>query len=349
MEQELRFSWSKPLLNETPPSQRGGHSVVFADDHLITFGGHFFSGESFTYLNETWVLDLKTSSWQQIRCSGETPSPRYGHSAVVVGSSMIIFGGKGLGDHLYRDLYSLDLLSWEWQQLRPISPPPPPRMYHASVSIGNKMVVFGGWDGDYTCYNDLHIFNLSSFEWVTPRTQGFPPSPRYGHSFSYINNQLVIFGGASLRQEGKLEEKEEEGDNVPDITLRYLNDVKVLDTETLRWSQPSLSGKPPSPRMLHDACPIDASRLAVTGGWGTGGLQTKALSIASSSSSPSSLVVLDLANKRWVAPRRDVKRRFPGLYSHKVVYGGSDGFCLCFGGFDGKKPTNTLIVLEFDL
>jgi len=75
---KIEYSWSKPLLNERPPSQRGGHSVVFADNHLIIFGGHYYDGgEKFTYLNETWALNLETSTWHQIHCGGEIPNARF--------------------------------------------------------------------------------------------------------------------------------------------------------------------------------------------------------------------------------------------------------------------------------
>lgn len=46
---------------------------------------YFFSGK-FVYLNDVHVLDVETSTWHNVRCVGDVPAPRYGHSASLVGS-----------------------------------------------------------------------------------------------------------------------------------------------------------------------------------------------------------------------------------------------------------------------
>ena len=95
---------------------------------MIIFGGHFFSGgDKFEYLNETWILDVEKLVWHKISCSGEIPSPRYGHSAHILGSRMFVFGGKGPGDIVYKDVYFLDLLEWVWVPVNTISLTPPAR------------------------------------------------------------------------------------------------------------------------------------------------------------------------------------------------------------------------------
>ncbi len=95
---------------------------------MVVFGGHFFAGnDKFEYLNETWLLDVEKLNWHKINCSGEIPSPRYGHSAHILGSRMFIFGGKGPGDTVNKDVYFLDLLEWVWVPVNTISLTPPPR------------------------------------------------------------------------------------------------------------------------------------------------------------------------------------------------------------------------------
>ncbi len=99
-----------------------------ANGKLVVFGGHYFSGDDeFVYLNETWLLDVEKLVWHQVSCSGDLPGPRYGHSAHVLGSRMFVFGGKGPGETVYKDVYFLDLVEWVWVPVNVISEMPLPR------------------------------------------------------------------------------------------------------------------------------------------------------------------------------------------------------------------------------
>ena len=52
------------------------------------------------------------------KISGTPPAPRYGHSAVFAGSKIIIFGGKGEKEVVYRDLHAFDPSEAIWLQVR---------------------------------------------------------------------------------------------------------------------------------------------------------------------------------------------------------------------------------------
>ena len=89
---------------------------------------------------------------------------RHGHSAVVSGGKMYVFGGYGSGDFL-NDLWVYDPTAAapdEWAQLNPPSPPPP-RDYHTAVVDGSgNIYVFGGYSKDEALndvyYNDLWMY-----------------------------------------------------------------------------------------------------------------------------------------------------------------------------------------------
>ena len=76
---------------------RGGHTSTLTGASLIVFGGHYFEGgkTGFVYLNDTHVLDVNQSRWIKPKIKGTPPPGRYGHSAVLAGARVIIFGGKG--------------------------------------------------------------------------------------------------------------------------------------------------------------------------------------------------------------------------------------------------------------
>ena len=61
----------------TPPQQ--------AESSLVVFGGHAYGGKgAFEYYNDTHLFDAESGRWHNVRCSGELPAPRYGHSVVLV-------------------------------------------------------------------------------------------------------------------------------------------------------------------------------------------------------------------------------------------------------------------------
>eukprot|EP00602_Paraphysomonas_sp_CaronLab_P000197 CAMPEP_0185031222 /NCGR_PEP_ID=MMETSP1103-20130426/18569_1 /TAXON_ID=36769 /ORGANISM="Paraphysomonas bandaiensis, Strain Caron Lab Isolate" /LENGTH=252 /DNA_ID=CAMNT_0027566671 /DNA_START=41 /DNA_END=796 /DNA_ORIENTATION=- len=252
----MAYLVEKPIVNGKSPSGRGGNSAVYIDGKLIVFGGHFLESEGkFEYLNETWVFDIEKVAWQLVKCSGELPAPRYGHSTHVIGSRMFIFGGKGRNGML-KDVMFLDLMEWIWVPVNPLSQGPCARMNHASELVGRKIVIHGGWNGEET-YDDLWIFNTDSFGWMQPRTSGFAPTARFGHTINLSEDgRLIVFGGCSIPKDTR--------------TPRYNSDIRELDTDSMIWSRPRISGESPTGRFGHSAVLMgaDRSKLIVYGGWG---------------------------------------------------------------------------------
>ena len=52
------------------------------------------------------------------------------------------------------------------------------RFWQASVLVGHKIVVHGGWNGSNHCHEDLWVFDTDSFAWMQPRAGGLPPTAR---------------------------------------------------------------------------------------------------------------------------------------------------------------------------
>ncbi|CDJ27951.1 LOW QUALITY PROTEIN: uncharacterized protein EMH_0036310 [Eimeria mitis] len=61
---------------------------------VIVFGGCGGMKYERTALADLWSLDCDTWAWQQHTFTGTSPAPRQGHSAVVKGNMMFVFGGK---------------------------------------------------------------------------------------------------------------------------------------------------------------------------------------------------------------------------------------------------------------
>ena len=112
---DRKWLWAFPQIEGVPPSPRGGHSATLTGASLVIFGGHFYEGKQagFTYLNDTHVLDVNSSRWFKPKISGTPPPARYGHTAVLAGARIIVFGGKGQKG-VFRDLHALDPITMTW-------------------------------------------------------------------------------------------------------------------------------------------------------------------------------------------------------------------------------------------
>jgi hypothetical protein len=102
------FVWTEFTINNpgnSVPSSRRGHSSLVADTFMIVFGGCYMESKCF---NDVYFLDFRSQSWITFNTSGKVPSPRQGHSAVLYGSTMWIYGGSSSEGYL-NDLYSLNL------------------------------------------------------------------------------------------------------------------------------------------------------------------------------------------------------------------------------------------------
>jgi len=232
---------------------------------LVIFGGHYYSGKEigFVYLNDTHVLDVNASKWIKPKILGTPPPARYGHSAVLAGSRIIIFGGKGAKSTVFRDLHALDPVTMTWYQGPEGGGAPNARFDHtANLVGGTKLFIFGGWNGQ-DFFNDVFVLDLEIMAWSQPSTSGPAPCPRKGHCSILIGTNLVIHGGFYFQSERVNKAKNKIGTALQQC---YLNDIRVLDTETFVWSRLRVSGSPPEHRFDH-TMDISGSDIIMFGGW----------------------------------------------------------------------------------
>ena len=330
----MTFSVHKPLVQcDNIPAGRGGSSIVYADGKMVAFGGHFFAGDDkFEYLDETWLFDVEKLEWYRMTCSGQLPGPRYGHSACIFGSRMFIFGGKGPDGIVYKDIFFLDLVEWIWVPVKPVSKSPSPRFFHAAETVGKKIVIHGGWDGT-DVLNDLWIFNTDSFAWMQPRTTGFAPTERYGHTLTLTpDGRLLIFGGCTISKET----------GIP----KYNDDVRQLDTNTMVWIRPRIDGPCPTGRYGHSATIMDNGKIVIFGGWGRGGCQSNE---EVSDIRAHSFQILDTKSMTWHVPNKIGKKDMKHLYNHGACRSTGTSAILFFGGFDGRQAINDFYVANIDI
>jgi hypothetical protein len=189
------------------------------------------------------------------------PFPREKHSAVIDAprNRMVTFGGTNSTGTLYNEAWALDLTEIQgWTLLAPSGTPPAGRFDHAAIydPVGQRMIVFGGWNGAGVYFAGVSQLSLSgSPAWSTIAAAGSPPASRSGHTAVYdaARNRMLVFGGIS-------------GGTV-------FNDVRTLSLgATPTWTLLTPTGAPPAGRHGHVAIyDPQHDRMIIARGAGIGG------------------------------------------------------------------------------
>ena len=205
------------------PAVRSNHSAVLYKEHMYTFGGTNDEGEK---LNDMWKLDMRTYAWEEIRTTGDVPSSRSGHSAVIFSDLMIIFGGMKDITKETNDMYtySIDTNKWvlcqfEHQVKDPVSneqleefkksriSPAKVKTENSSRSPSRKSTIEttspskigkknenNSPDGLLGPKKRKTLYDGPASP-ICGRIRTHPPHPRDGHSAVVSNSTMIIFGG----------------------------------------------------------------------------------------------------------------------------------------------------------
>ncbi|CAG7890913.1 unnamed protein product [Brassica rapa] len=330
--EEENPSWYSRASNDIPDPVVDVQISTTKDEPVVENGNSFSETKTVSaengHLAETQDKDVVSedpntvfvyNQWTAPQTSGQRPKPRYEHGAAVIQDKMYIYGGNHNGRYL-GDLHVLDLKSWTWSRVETkvateteeTSPTLlSPCAGHSLIPWDNKLLSIGGHTKNPSESLQVRVFDTHTCTWSMLKTYGKPPVSRGGQSVTVVGKTLVIFGGQDAKRS-------------------LLNDLHVLDLETMTWDEIDSIGVSPSPRSDHAAA-VHAERYLLIFGGG------------SHATCFGDLHVLDLQTMEWSRPAQQGEA--PTARSgHAGVTIGENWFIV--GGGDNKSGASESVVLN---
>lgn len=213
-----RMNWRK-VEGTTPPCIKN-HTATLVDNRLVVFGGYDGRRNHAT----VHIFDCESYIWSEcVDIGGQPPEGRNGHTATLAERKIFIIGGwLGAGPLAAKDVHCLEVDRLSWCQPNIEGEAPGPMNMHTADFFPHlrKIIVFRGGDGK-AYLNDLHGLDIDLLRWTgVISTSGRAPIERANHSSVVMGKLLYIFGGWN--------------------GARRLNDVSILDTNSMSWSSPVL-------------------------------------------------------------------------------------------------------------
>ena len=225
------IKWLTPRVGGSAPAKFAHATYCTFDQTMLVFGGC----DGGMYSNDLRLLNTAKMKFDAPRMAGKPPSPRAGCAAALSGYRLFMYGGESdAGAPPLDELWALDLEASSWQLMQGRGVSPGRLAFAAAASIGNKVYIFGGSNGE-ACSNVLHALDVVTSMWEPVESlTSQPPSPRMGHSLTASGTQLFVYGGKT--KDGKV-----------------LATLAVYDTLNDHWATLSCRGDVPRERWGHSA------------------------------------------------------------------------------------------------
>ncbi|OBZ82139.1 Protein ral2 [Choanephora cucurbitarum] len=171
--------------------------------------------------------------------TGEVPPALVGASVNVIGDKVYVFAGRlATSRTMTNYLYILDLTTLSWTQHIPppdSDRPPKARYFHSASVHNDQLIIFGGMghssrmssdSNGLLVLDDIAIFDIQTMCWTQPTIPPslYSPQARYAHLSAITEDRLVVMGGQDLEN-------------------NYLDQINVLNLQTMEWEQATLFEK----------------------------------------------------------------------------------------------------------
>lgn len=261
------------------------------------------------------------SRWRDMKCTGDIPQGRIGHTLCTNTEETKVFLYGGVNDknesisNYLDDLYTLDVAEKKWTKIEMTGQVQCSRAFHSSVYFEGQIYIFGGCNGRGR-FNKL--FSTSE-EGVCLQiaAKGQPPATRYCHSAVLFDNKMYIFGGKCGGRNSN----------------KRLCDLHEFNFRTNTWAQCTQLGDAPMARSAHAAFTCGVNMI-IFGGRNTQGECCE------------DIYAYNYCTHVWRKIETPSNGSLFGRARNSVVV--HHGKVVVFGGWNGKKKLNDLFTYQVD-
>lgn len=148
------------------------------------------------FFDDTQVFDIDTCTWERIpRANEPYPAARAAHSASVVGSKMLMFGGSQRSSRL-NDVWELDLDTMKWISPYVRGKKPMERFGQSQFTISeDRVAILGGCGTPNEEFNDMWLLDTNLMSWTSVRIENMccAPPMLWCHEPAMVDGDIVFF------------------------------------------------------------------------------------------------------------------------------------------------------------
>ncbi|XP_062253865.1 kelch domain-containing protein 1-like [Platichthys flesus] len=213
-----KYRWRK-MSHQTgsAPSPRDKFSCWVYKGRLIYFGGYghklltdvdsrnrsFIVDEAawvedvfWGWNNEVHIFDPRHEGWSEPKTHGRAPAPRAAHACATAGHRGYVCGGRVMETRT-TDIHCLDLETWTWSEIHPVSSAPVGRSWHTLTAVSDStLFLFGGLSLDCKPMSDGWLLDVETKTWREVE-HPYKDKPRLWHTACPgKDSDVIVFGGS---------------------------------------------------------------------------------------------------------------------------------------------------------
>ncbi|XP_049815800.1 F-box only protein 42 [Schistocerca nitens] len=199
--------WVRPLTMGSYPSPKACATIVCYKDTLILFGGWTHPSpyplhQGWRLFNELHIYYISCNRWRAIN-STTAPPAMAGHSASVLGETMVVFGGlqktHSLGQYVSsNDVWCFDMDDMLWSKKATTELKPHVRYGQSQLTLDDSSIlILGGCGGPNMVFSDVWLLTATEPVWTWLEVQVENPQWSASHMWCHpackIGQQVVVF------------------------------------------------------------------------------------------------------------------------------------------------------------
>jgi hypothetical protein len=267
---------------------------------------YLYGGVCSKLYNELWMYNIDKNKWSQIHFSEkDDPTPRKGHTSVIIKDTLFIYGGEIPKERPYEDLimYNLTTNKFHFPKI-PQKKKINQRIGHILVGTNQTFLVQGGMDTrTHTIDNSAFFYNIHGNYWQRLEYIGQKLPYRMHHCAVMVNYYSKCSSGPygfyfppDDYQEGSVRKIRYEGVYMfggMNDKKNYTNDVYIIKIghKPCINIKPKIAGPAPEPRIKAKMDFIDNFYFVII----HGGIKTD-------QNFCGDITVLNLENYNWIKP-----------------------------------------------